>query len=77
MSGALALALVLALPASTGGRWGVGVNSDVQGGVQAVAPGQQSRPVVSTSVTPHLSLSLLANAYTFLINYSLRLYRRF
>ncbi|MCB9648539.1 MAG: hypothetical protein H6730_18350 [Deltaproteobacteria bacterium] len=77
MSGALALALVLALPASTGGRWGVGVNSDVQGGVQAVAPGQQSRPVVSTSVTPQLSLSLLANAYTFRINYGLRVYRRF
>lgn len=76
MSGALALALVLALPASTGGRWGVGVNSDVQGGVQAVAPGQQARPVISASATPQLSLSLLANAYTFRINYGLRVFRR-
>ena len=73
----VALALVLALPAATGGRWGVTLSSDVQGGLISVAPGQPTRPTMSTTVSPQFSLSLLSTGYTLRASYGLRVFRRF
>jgi hypothetical protein len=72
-----ALALLLVLPSATGGRWGVGLSSDVQGGFISVAPGQPTRPTMSTTVTPQFSLSLQGSPYTLRLAYGMRVFRRF
>lgn len=73
----LPLVLALMLPATVSVQTGTSVSNETTGGWVSVAPGQASRPTVSTALTPAVQLSLAGRAFSLSTNYNLRLFRRF
>ena len=71
------VALLLALPAAWGGTWGTSVSSDVSGGQISLAPGEDPRATLSTSIVPGASFSIGDRLTSFNLRYGLRMFRRF
>ncbi len=74
---AVSLALALALPANVSVQAATSVSNETNGGWVSVAPGNPSRPTVSTAITPTLGLNLVGRTFSAGVSYNLRLFRRF
>lgn len=70
-------ALLLLVPSSASYRLNVNVSNSTEGGLVAVAPGQPSRPSVSTTLSPSTALQIGTNNLALSLSYNLRLFRRF